>query len=131
VSGDALYITDCDSVSSQNNFFLLGGTTSINERSIPMYGFHPNQIPVKRMAGFGMEFDWEILKDLHLNLNGNITAIQEADKDSGYSLITGYGIGIGYISIMGPLKAGIMQGFYKQEKYFNQIKAYISVGYLF
>ncbi|MDQ1332909.1 MAG: hypothetical protein QG576_944, partial [Bacteroidota bacterium] len=131
VSGDALYITDCDSVSSQNNFFLLGGTTSINERSIPMYGFHPNQIPVKRMAGFGMEFDWEILKDLHLNLNGNITAIQEADKDSGYLLITGYGIGIGYMSIMGPLKAGIMQGFYKQEKYFNQIKAYISVGYLF
>lgn len=128
---DALYITDCDSVSSHNNFFLLGGTTSLNERSVPMFGFHPNEIPVKKMAGFGMEFDWEILRDLHLNLTGNIFAIQEADKVTGYSLLAGYGIGFGYMSKMGPLKAGIMQGFYNEEKYFNSIKAYISVGYLF
>ncbi|MCU0473213.1 MAG: patatin-like phospholipase family protein [Bacteroidales bacterium] len=131
LSGDALYITDCDSASSQNNFFLLGGIKSLNERSVPMVGFHPNEIPVKKMAGFGMELDWEILRDLHINLTGNIFAAREADRGTGYSLLAGYGIGIGYMSLMGPLRAGIMQGFYKQEKYFNQIKAYISVGYQF
>ena len=131
ISGDALYISDCDSVSSQNNFFLLGGTESLNERSVPMFGFHPNEVPVKKMAGFGMEFDWEILRDLHINLNGNIFAAREADRGNGYSLLAGYGLGIGYMSVMGPLRAGIMQGFYKREKYFNQVKAYISVGYLF
>jgi NTE family protein len=131
ISGDILYISDCDSVSSQNNFFLLGGMTSLNERSVPMYGFHANEIPVKKLAGFGMEIDWEILKDLHLNLTGNIFAAQEAERDKGYSLLAGYGIGIGYMSIIGPLKAGIMQGFYEQEKYFNKIKGYISVGYSF
>jgi outer membrane translocation and assembly module TamA len=131
ISGDLLYISDCDSVSSQNNFYLLGGMTSLNERSVPMYGFHPNEIPVKKLAGFGMELDWEISKDLHLNLTGNIFAAQEAERDHGYSLLAGYGIGIGYMSIIGPLKAGIMQGFYDQEKYFKRIKGYISVGYSF
>jgi NTE family protein len=131
ISGDLLYISDCDSVSSQNNFYLLGGITSLNERSVPMYGFHPNEIPVKKLAGFGMELDWEISKDLHLNLTGNIFAAQEAERDHGYSLLAGYGIGIGYMSIIGPLKAGIMQGFYDQEKYFKRIKGYISVGYSF
>jgi Predicted esterase of the alpha-beta hydrolase superfamily len=130
-SGNALYISDCDSVFSQNNFFLLGGITSLNERSIAMYGFHPNEIPVKKLAGFGAELDWEILKDLHIALTGNIFAAQEAERDKGYSLLSGYGIGIGYMSIIGPLKAGIMQGFYEHEKYFKRIKAYISVGYEF
>lgn len=131
ISGDILYISDCDSVSSQNNFYMLGGITSLNERSVPMYGFHSNEIPVKKLAGFGMELDWEILKDLHLNLTGNIFAAQEAERDNGYSLLAGYGIGIGYMSIIGPLKAGIMQGFYEKEKYFKRIKVYISVGYAF
>jgi outer membrane protein assembly factor BamA len=131
ISGDILYISDCDSVSSQNNFYMLGGITSLNERSVSMYGFHSNEIPVKKLAGFGMELDWEILKDLHLNLTGNIFAAQEAERDNGYSLLAGYGIGIGYMSIIGPLKAGIMQGFYEQEKYFKRIKGYISVGYAF
>jgi hypothetical protein len=110
---------------------MLGGITSLNERSVPMYGFHSNEIPVKKLAGFGMELDWEILKDLHLNLTGNIFAAQEAERDNGYSLLAGYGIGIGYMSIIGPLKAGIMQGFYEHEKYFKKIKGYISFGYAF
>jgi NTE family protein len=131
LSGDALYISDCDSVSSQNNFFLLGGITSLNGRSVPMVGFHQNEIPVKKLAGLGMGLDWKILKDLHLNLAGNIFAVQEADREKGYSLLAGYGLGIGYMSIIGPLEAGIMQGFYGQEKYFKRIKAYISVGYQF
>jgi NTE family protein len=81
LSGEALYITNCDSVPTQNNFFLLGGITSLNGRSIPMIGFHPNEIPVKKLAGFGMELDWNISKDFHLNLAGNIFAAQEADRD--------------------------------------------------
>ncbi|HOU02185.1 MAG TPA: patatin-like phospholipase family protein [Bacteroidales bacterium] len=129
--GDALYITDCDSVLAQNNFFLLGGQVSLNKRSVPVTGFHPNQIPVKAFAGLGTEMDWEFFKDVHLSLKGNIFAIQEAGREKGYSLIYGYGAEIGYMSIIGPIKAGVMHGIYEQEKYFSKIKAYLSVGYLF
>jgi NTE family protein len=131
LTGDALYITDCDSVLSQNNFFLLGGQVALNRRSVPVTGFHPNQIPVRAFAGLGAEMDWEVLKDIHLNIKGNIFTIQEAGRDKGSSLIFGYGAEIGYMSIIGPIKAGVMHGIYEQEKYFSKIKAYLSVGYLF
>ena len=102
---DALYISDCDSVSAQNNFYMLGGLNSLNERSVPMLGFHPNEIPVKKIAGLGMEMDWEIFRDIHLNLAGNLFAAQEADRNYGYSFLTGYGIGIGYMSVNRPHKS--------------------------
>jgi len=131
LSADVLYINHCDSITSQNNFLMLGGITSVNDRSIAMYGFHPNEIPVKQLAGLGIEFDWRLLKDLHLNLGGNIFEAKEADRAGGYSLLAGYGAGLGYMSIIGPVRAGIMHGFYRHEKYFSKIKGYISVGFQF
>jgi NTE family protein len=131
LSADILYVSRCDSITSQNNFYLLGGITSVNDRSIAMYGFHTNEIPVKQLAGLGMEFDWKLTRDIHLNVGGNVFEAREANKSYGYSLLAGYAVGLGYMSIIGPVKVGIMQGFYNQEKYFNKIKGYISVGYQF
>jgi len=130
-SGDILHITDCDSISSQNNFYLLGGQTPLNRRSVPLTGFHSNQIPVKSFAGLGISLDWELLKDLHFSLSGNIFAAQEANRDIGYSLISGYGAEVGYMSLIGPVRAGIMYGSYGKEEHYNKIKGYISIGYLF
>jgi NTE family protein len=129
--GDFLYVNHCDSLSSQNNFFVLGGITSVNERSVAMFGFHPGEIPVKQLAGVGIGFDWKLTKDLHINLEGNFTGIREADRETGYSLLAGYGVGLGYMSILGPVRVGIMQGFYGEESYFKSVKGYISVGFSF
>jgi NTE family protein len=131
LKGDALFISNTDSISAHNNFHLLGGVSSTGERSFPMVGFHANQIPVKSLAGFGVDADVEILKDLHLNLMTNVFAIQEIDRDFGVSLLAGYGIGLGYMSIIGPIKAGLMQGFYNREIFFKSIKGYVSVGFSF
>jgi outer membrane translocation and assembly module TamA len=35
------------------------------------------------------------------------------------------------MSIIGPIKIGVMYGNYKREEYFNKIKGYISIGYNF
>ncbi len=129
--GDALYITDCDSITSQNNFYLLGGQASLNKRSVPVTGFHPNEIPVKASAGLGAGIDWEFIKDIHLSFKGNVFALQEAGREHGYSIIYGYGAELGYMSIIGPVRAGIMHGLYEQDKYYSKVKAYLSVGYLF
>jgi len=48
VGGDALFISDGDSIQQHNNFFLLGGIESVNRRSIPMIGFHTNEITRKK-----------------------------------------------------------------------------------
>ncbi len=129
--GDALYLTDCDSITSQNNFYMLGGQAPLNKRSVPVTGFHPNEIPVKASAGLGAEIDWEFIKDLHLSFKGNVFALQEAGRENGYSLLYGYGAELGYMSIIGPVRAGIMHGLYEHEKYYSKVKAYLSVGYLF
>jgi NTE family protein len=131
IGGEALMITNSDSVTAQNNFYLLGGTDPVNKRSIAMTGFHSNEIPVKQAAGINTEIDIEIFKDFHLNAMADIFAVREFNRDKGYSFLTGYGIGIGYMSIIGPIRIGIMHGNYDREEYFNKTKGYISIGYKF
>ena len=129
--GDILLITDADSVSSQNNFSFLGGVEAVSRRSIPMVGFQSNEIPVKKLAGFRTGLDFEAGEHFHLNLLANIFAIQESNRTHGFSLLYGIGAGAGYMSIIGPIKIGLMYGSYKKEQYFNKIKGYFSIGYNF
>ncbi len=131
IGGEALIVTNTDSVSALNNYYLLGGIESVNRRSIAMTGFHANEIPVKKLAGITTEIDFELLEDLHLTAMADIFAVQETGRTSGYSILTGYGIGLGYMSIIGPVKIGIMQGNYAPEEYFNKTKGYISIGFKF
>jgi NTE family protein len=131
VTADALYISDSDSISAQNNFFSLGGLSSLNRRSIPMIGFHANEIAVKKMVGLGAEIDVEIIQNLHLNFMANFSACHEADRNKRFTFLSGYGIGAGYMSVIGPLRVGLMHGASSNEKYLKQIKGYISFGYNF
>jgi NTE family protein len=131
IGGDALFISESDSVTSNNNFYLLGGIESLNNRSIPMVGFQSNEIPVKKMAGIRSEIDIEVLEDFHLDFMANFFAAQEVYRQTGFSVLSGYGIGIGYMSIIGPLRIGIMHGNYAQEEFFRETKGYISFGYKF
>jgi NTE family protein len=129
--GEAFMITNTDSVSAQNNFFLLGGNEPVSKRSVAMIGFRSNEIPVKKGTGINTAIDLELIKDFHLTAMANVFAIQEIDREKGYSLITGYGIEAGYMSIIGPIKIGIMHGDYAREEFFNKTKGYISIGYKF
>jgi outer membrane protein assembly factor BamA len=131
IGGDLLFITKSDSLTAQNNFYLLGGIESVNKRSIPMVGFQTNEIPVKKLAGFRTSLDLEVFEDFHLNIMANIFAAQEANRTTGFSLLSGIGVGAGYMSIIGPIKIGLMYGNYKKEQYFTKIKGYISIGYNF
>jgi NTE family protein len=131
IGGDALLITDSDSLSAQNNFYLLGGIEQVNRRSIAMTGFHSNEIPVKKLAGISAGLDFELIENLHISAMADIFTAQETNRDNGYSLLTGFGIGVGYMSIIGPIKIGIMHGNYAREEYFNKTKGYISIGFNF
>jgi NTE family protein len=131
IGGDVLLITDSDSVSAQNNFYLLGGVESLNKRSVPMVGFRSNEIPVKKMAGIRSELDIKLSENIHINLMANLFAVQEANHNKGIRLFSGYGIGFGYMSMIGPIKIGLMNGNSVREKHFNKTKGYISIGYNF
>jgi NTE family protein len=131
IRGEAFMITNSDSVSAQNNFYLLGGIEPVSKRSIAMAGFHSNEIPVRKAAGISTEIDFELIRDIHLTAMADIFTVREANRSDGYSLLSGYGIGVGYMSIIGPIKVGIMHGNYSREEYFNKTKGFLSIGYKF
>ena len=131
ISGNVLFMTSSYPATAQNNFYLLGGYQSLNKRSIPMVGFHANEIPIKSLAGVGTEMDWEISRNLHFNFTVNIATFKEATNNAVYSGLAGYGLGVGYMSIAGPMRVGLMQGFYKNDRFRRGIKGYISLGYNF
>ena len=131
IGAEALYITDSDTLSVQNNFFLLGGIQADTKRSIPMTGFHPNELKVRRMAIIRSEIDFEFMKDLHLTVMADLAASEDNYYPFELMVISGYGLGLGYNSIIGPVKAGLMYGSYTGETHFTGLKGYISIGYNF
>jgi outer membrane translocation and assembly module TamA len=131
VGGNVLFTYTRDTITSTQNYFFLGGIEGSNERSIPLAGFHNNEIPVDRMAGIWYDADIEFRKDLHFSLAANFAIAREPLRGDDMSLLGGYSLGLGYKSIIGPMKIGLMQGFSNNERYFRSLKGYISIGFNF
>lgn len=129
--GEALFVTKADSVTSNNNFFYLGGIDAVTDRSVAAVGFHANQIAVRSLAGVRLGGDYEILDDLYLRAIANIFVIREPDRLTGFSLIGGYGAGISYMTIAGPITIGVMHGFFEDELLYKPVKGYVSAGFSF
>ncbi|HPJ05852.1 MAG TPA: patatin-like phospholipase family protein [Bacteroidales bacterium] len=131
MGGDFLFSTGTDSITKGSDFWLLGGTEPLTDHSITAIGFHPNQVLVRNTGGVRFSTDIEIATDLHLILEGNIFALTEPDRKDGFTIMGGYGIGAGYMTVAGPLKIGIMHGFYDRQLLYRNIKGYISMGFSF
>lgn len=128
---DVLHITKSDSLSSRNNFYLLGGMEPINRRSVTMPGFHPNEIPVSSLAAVRTAVDYEMFDSFHLTFTAGAGALKESNRSGSYSMIYGASLGAGYMSIIGPIKIGIMYGQYNNEEYFKKVKGFLSIGFNF
>jgi hypothetical protein len=131
IGGDFLLTTGTDSVTAGNDFWLLGGTEALTERSIAAVGFHPNQVVVRNLGGVHFGTDIEIVTDLHLNIGFNLFALGEPDRMNGLTIMGGYGIGAGYMTVAGPVRIGIMHGFYDRHIFYRRIKGYVSMGFTF
>jgi NTE family protein len=129
--GEILYVTATDSVSSQNNCFFAGGIESVTARSVPLTGFNPLQLQVRKMASINLNLDYEVLKNLHLTLMGSVAALNDLSDSKDFTLLGGIGAGAGYLSVIGPIKAGLMYSIYRNEEHYSPLKGYISIGYNF
>jgi hypothetical protein len=96
-----------------------------------MTGFHASELPVKKALGAGIELDIEAFNDFHITLTTDIFALQGIYMDSGYDLLAGIGAGAGYMTIVGPIKVGMMYGRDPYNNYFNNFKGYLSIGFNF
>ena len=128
---DILFSHTKDSVTSPHNYYFAGGEERAFTGSIPFTGFHTGEIAVDRFAGLRFDADLEFYKDLHLSLITNAAIAREPGISDDLSILGGYGLGLGYMSIIGPVKIGFMHGFSSSERYYGAIKGYISIGFNF
>lgn len=128
---DFLFTTTKDPVPSPHNYYFAGGQANSFSWSIPLTGFHPAEVAVERFAGFNFDTDLEFHKKLHINLMTSIAMAKEPGMEEDFSFLAGYGLGAGYMSIIGPMKAGFMQGFSSTKRYFSSLKGFISIGFNF
>jgi NTE family protein len=129
LSADGMF--NSDTLSTQNNFYYLGGFEARGNRSVAMTGYASNEVASKKFAGIGAEVDLEIFKNIHINLMANSFMVQEVGKQSEFSLFSGYGLGVGYLSIIGPIKAGMMYGGNSNLNTNSKVKGYVTIGYNF
>lgn len=120
-----------DTLSTQNNFYYLGGVESRGMRSVAMSGYKSYEVAAKKYAGAVAEADVELFRNIHLNFTANSFLVQEVGNQGDFTLFTGYGIGVGYLSIIGPIKAGLMYGRKSDLNNYNKIKGYVTIGYNF
>jgi NTE family protein len=120
-----------DTLSTQNNFYFLGGIEPRGTRSVAMAGYESNEVASKKFAGVNAEVDLEIFKNIHINLMANSFLVQEVGQQSEFSLFSGYGLGVGYLSVIGPIKAGMMYGGNSNMNSSSKIKGYVTIGYNF
>jgi len=128
---DLLFIYTTDSIISQHNYYFAGGIESVFSKSVTLTGFHPCEIPVEQFGGLKFDVDFEFHQDLHLTLMTNVALAREPGNNNDVTILGGYGIGIGYMSIVGPIKIGIMHGLSSADRYFSSIKGYINLGFSF
>lgn len=129
--GDIFLTYTLNNETSPNNYYYAGGVYSLSGKSIPLTGFHPFEIPVEEYSAVRFNTDFEFYEKLHLKLMTNVALAREPGQNNDFSMLGGYGLGIGYMSIIGPIEAGFMHGFSNTGRYYNSVKGYISIGFNF
>ena len=131
IGADVMLTYTSDSTISPHNYYFAGGVESPVSKSIPLTGFHPGEIQVSQFAGLRFDTDWEIHRDIHVGLLTSFALAMEPSSGEDYSVLGGYGLGLGYMSVIGPSRIGIMHGFSSTERYFSELKGFISIGFSF
>jgi NTE family protein len=131
LGGNAVTISSTDSLSARGSYWTLGGIEATAVRSFPLYGYHANEIAVRKMVSAMVSLDIEFLKDLHLELTANEAVIDGIDGSKNAYWLGGYGLNLGYMSIIGPIRLGVMYGDRSYEISYSRFKGFISIGYRF
>lgn len=124
LSGDTNYL--------YNDFGLAGGVEPINRRTVPLYGFHPNEIPVKNLVygGLGVKVNFDL--GFSLGYYANLAFAQKiGDTVEDYTSLFGGALLLEMETVIGPLKLGVMHGNSSSRNSFKDIKGYLGVGYRF
>jgi NTE family protein len=119
-----------DNHNIENDYVMVGGFDPHHESAFPFYGFHTNEFVVENALGTGLSFEYNVNRKWRLNAGFDVYTLEDMETKR-FHLFYGGALELGFNSIAGPVKLGVMQGFYDYRQVFNGTKYYFSIGYLF
>jgi NTE family protein len=110
------------------NFYGLGGLYEENRNQIPFVGVTNYQVTSPNIASLGLGYQYELAKNLYATtkINGAIYDFYVEDFTTIKKFITGGGLGLSYMSVLGPID---IYGAYSPEV--NKFNLNINIGFYF
>ncbi len=111
-----------------NHLFYLGGLYTYNRELIPFPGLHFMEVSGMSALVASAGLQYEPFSNIFIILRGNMGKLAEIFKDlfNDREILYGYGLTLGYNSIIGPIELSLMRGGVK-----NKFIFYVNIGYRF
>jgi len=121
-------VSKTDQEIPKNHWFYLGGIYTYNREYLPFPGLRFMEVSGMKavVASAGLQF--EPLSNIFIILRGNAGKAADVFRDlfSKKDMLYGYGLTLGYNSLIGPIELSLMRGGVK-----NKFIFYVNIGYRF
>ncbi|NSL85252.1 hypothetical protein ECE50_000290 [Chitinophaga sp. Mgbs1] len=113
---------------SRVNGFILGGMNNVSRNQLPFIGIFEGEVMSSKIAMVQVAWQYEFLRNLYAipRAGASIYGTDALTGANTYQYISGYGLGAGYNSRLGPVEATMM---YSEQT--GKLKFYVNMGFNF
>ncbi|PUZ30123.1 NTE family protein [Chitinophaga costaii] len=109
------------------NNYIVGGLTDQVRYQIPFAGLYEGEVLTGSISTLGIKYQYECLNNLFIIPRANVAIYNYADKARvKYNYLSGYALGAGYSSALGPIEASLI---YSDQS--ETVGFYVNVGFNF
>ncbi|MBV8251858.1 MAG: patatin-like phospholipase family protein [Chitinophaga sp.] len=109
------------------NTYFVGGMTDVMYNQIPFVGLYEGEVITTSIAAMQLGWQWEVLRNIFaMPKVGAAVYDLNASTSGKYKYLSGYGLGAGYSSRLGPIEATMM---YSDQV--GKLRFYVNIGYNF
>ncbi|MFB6453950.1 patatin-like phospholipase family protein [Chitinophaga sp. Hz27] len=113
-------------VSGVNTYFV-GGMNDVMHNQVPFVGLYEGEVNTTSISAVQVAWQWEVLRNVFaIPRVGAAVYDLNASTTGKYKYLSGYGLGAGYSSRLGPIEATMM---YSDQS--GRLKFYVNLGFNF
>ncbi|RBL89408.1 patatin-like phospholipase family protein [Chitinophaga flava] len=108
--------------------FVVGGMNNVIRNQIPLIGLFEGEVISPKVAAVQTAWQYEVIKNIYAmpRIGVALYGRDVLDKGDKYKMLSGYGLGAGYSSRLGPIEATMM---YSDQS--GKLKFYVNMGFNF
>ncbi|WP_143307483.1 patatin-like phospholipase family protein [Chitinophaga vietnamensis] len=109
------------------NGFIVGGMSDVMHNQVQFVGLYEGEVITSSIAAAQVAWQWEVWRNLFAMPRVGVALYDfNGNTSSNYKYLSGYGIGAGYSTRLGPVEATMM---YSDQS--GQLKFYVNMGFNF